>query len=574
MKKTVFFFLLSLFSLQIYSQSHYKLATEIKYDSIYVLDGDYYAVRLNGNWGVIKNNNTVVPLKYDAIDAFGDDVITYIKDGKAGFVSIDGKEITPAKYWLELDFSRVDKSPLNIFSDGSALVYDGEKLRLINKKGEYILGDTIDIISKAGNTVVYRQGVAYGMMNAIGKVTQPAKYMQIETILPSQLYAYIAIRDNMKLYGLIDGKGVQKSLPYYDEVRLMSKNDKLYVKAFLPTTLKQSLYDENGELLFQPMYQSIEPTTVPFYYKVSDNMKNGIIGMDMSLYVPPVYEDAQVMTLDNDTFFVAMNEGVSFILNKKNQLLTHYEGNINGFISYKEDNIIFVADSFLNYGVMSSKDGWLIRPEYDEALGEVKDNIILKKNKKWGAINLNGQVTVPFEYAKVKLSPNNKYVVFYEGKKNSILLDENARMQTFDNVKKIVTYDNYVEYTIKDKRNRLYPNGEKLNTEYKSIGSESEGLMAIQDKNGWTYADAKTMQKVTDKYFDFCTYFTDSQALAVQGNKIIVIDRNFNIIDTLLSSESKNLRNIASMIMLQQRMKKSRIIVGINGKYGIVEINN
>ncbi|MBQ9313045.1 MAG: WG repeat-containing protein [Bacteroidales bacterium] len=572
MKKTVFFFLLSLFSLQIYSQSHYKLATEIKYDSIYVLDGDYYAVRLNGNWGVIKNNNTVVPLKYDAIDAFGDDVITYIKDGKAGFVSIDGKEITPAKYWLELDFSRVDKSPLNIFSDGSALVYDGEKLRLINKNGEYILGDTIDIISKAGNTVVYRQGVAYGMMNAMGKVTQPAKYMQIETILPSQLYAYIAIRDNMKLYGLIDGKGVQKSLPYYDEVRLMSKNDKLYVKAFLPTTLKQSLYDENGELLFQPMYQSIEPTTVPFYYKVSDNMKNGIIGMDMSLYVPPVYEDVQVMTLDNDTFFVAMNEGVSFILNKKNQLLTHYEGNINGFISYKEDNIIFVADSFLNYGVMSSKDGWLIRPEYDEALGEVKDNIILKKNKKWGAINLNGQVTVPFEYAKVKLSPNNKYVVFYEGKKNSILLDENARMQTFDNVKKIVTYDNYVEYTIKDKRNRLYPNGEKLNTEYKSIGSESEGIMAIQDKNGWTYADAKTMQKVTDKYFDFCTYFTDSQALAVQGNKIIVIDKSFNTIDTLLSSESKNLRNIASMIMLQQRMKKSRIIVGINGKYGIVEI--
>lgn len=560
-----------LLALQGYSQSHYRIGTEAKYDSIYSLDEQYFAAKFNGKWGVVKDNTTIVPYQYEIIESLGDNMLTFIKDDKVGFVNIETKEIIPAKYMRELDYSRVEKSSLNIFTNGSALVYDGQKLRVIDTNGKDVVGDTVDIITKSNNTIIYRKDAAYGMMDAMGRVTAPAKYMQIETIIPGQLYAYIGMREGMKLYGLIDAKGEQKSLAYYDDVQLINKNDKFYIKAFLPTG-KQSLHDANGDIIFQPLYSLIEPTNMPFYYNITEDTKRGIIGSDMVIYVPPVYEDVQVMALNNDTFFVARNEGVSFILNKQNQLLTHYEGGISGFISYSKDDIIFVADSFLNYGVMSSKDGWLIRPEYDEALGFVKDNVILMKNKKWGAVSLSGKTVIPFEYSKVKLANNRTYVVFYDGKKMSVVLDENARQISFDKVKKIRSYDKYIAYDVKDKEQRVYLSGEQMNTSFKSVGTESEGLFPVQDEKGWIYADSETKKIVSDKRFEFCTYFRNSQALAVQGNNLIVIDKNFNTIDTLITGDPKSLRTTAAALIFAPQLKKTNVIVKVNGKYGVLKV--
>lgn len=571
MKKLFFILVTMLLALQGYSQSHYRIGTEAKYDSIYALDDQYFAAKFNGKWGVVKDNTTIVSYQYEAIESLGDNMLTFIQDGKVGFVNIETQEVIPAKYMRELDYSRVEKSSLNIFTNGSALVYDGQKLRVIDTKGKDVVGDTVEIITKSNNTIIYRKDAAYGMMDAMGRVTAPAKYMQIETVIPGQLYAYIGVREGMKLYGLIDAKGEQKSLAYYDDVQLINKNDKFYVKAFLPTG-KQSLYDANGDIIFQPLYSLIEPTTMPFYYNITEDTKRGIIGRDMVIYIPPVYEDVQVMALNNDTFFVARNEGVSFILNKQNQLLTHYEGGISGFISYSKDNIIFVADSFLNYGVMSSKDGWLIRPEYDEALGFVKDNVILMKNKKWGAVSLTGKTVIPFEYSKVKLANNRSYVVFYDGKKTSVVLDENARQITFDKVKKIKSYDKYIAYDVKDKEQRIYLSGEQMNSSFKSVGTESEGLYPVQDEKGWTYADSETMKVVSDKRFNFCTYFRNSQALAVQGNNLIVIDKNFNTIDTLITGDPKSLRTTAAALIFAPQLKKSNVIVKVNGKYGVLKV--
>lgn len=570
MKKIFLIALTTFFAFQAYCQLDIKVTTEIKYDSLYALDDDYYAVRLNNLWGVVRENTIVLPIRYDAIESFGDGMIGFVKNSLVGFADLQGREVVEAKYRTDLDFSRKEQTTLNIFDSGSALVYDGARLRVINSEGKQVLDDSYEIISKHGNTIVYKNGVAYGMADAKGTITAEAKYMQIETIIAGKLYAYLGIRDGLKVYGIIGADGQQKSLPYYDDVQLISKNDELFIKAFLPTG-KQSLYDAEGELLFQPLYQTIEPSNLPFFYNITDNTKRGIVGKDMVLYVPAAYEDVQVVALDNDTFFVAKNDGVSFILNRKNQLLAHYEGGIAGFVSYNQNNVIFVADSFLNYGVYSSQDGWLVKPQYDEALGKVSNNIIFKKGKKWGAVSLSGEVVVPFEYEKVKLSPKRNYVVFYEGKNNSVILDENAKQQSFEKVKTLQTLENYVKYDVKGIENRLYLNGEKVVSPYKSMGSTLDAILPVQDAKGWTYADSKTLKPLTDKHFDYCTYFKNSQALAVEGDELIIIDKNFNKVSTVLRGEKSKLNNIAATLIFADKLKKNHIIIKMNGKYGVVK---
>ncbi|MBR1770077.1 MAG: WG repeat-containing protein [Bacteroidales bacterium] len=573
MKRIVFLFLVSLFISNIYAQKRYSIEIDINYDSVYLLEDDYFAVKENGRWGVMQNNKKIVNCIYDGIDACGDGIITVIQNDKVGFVDKNGNVICEPKYLTETDYTRADKSPLNIFSHGSALVYDGNRLLLINNKGENIFDQNTEIVSKVDNTVIYKTNGAYGLADATGQSLTEAKYIQIQAIIEGKLYAYIGIRDGMKLWGLLNANGEVKSHAYFDVVQLVNKTDRLYIKGFLPTG-KQALFDENGDILFQPIYQVVEPTVYPSLFSVTQDGKKGVLSSDYTLYVPTAYEQVQIVTMNQkDTFFVGINDGVSFVLNNKNQLIAHYEGNITGFISYSDEEVIFAVDSFLTYGVMSSKDGWLIRPEFVEALGTVNDNVILRKGKKWGAMNLRGEEVIPFEFNKVRVSDNRTYVVFFDGKNNSVLLNDKAEKKTFPKVKKVAAYPDYIEYFYKNEYSRLYSQGKEIKTQSLSIGNESQGLLTIKDKKGWTYVDAKTKEALTDKHFDQVSNFEGNLALVVIDDCIAVIDKNFNVTDTVITAKKTDLSLAFAKLYLATKRNQKFVVLNINGKYGVIKIN-
>lgn len=570
-KKIFIFCFTSIYALCLLSQNSYSVYLDFKYDSVFALENDYFAIRENNLWGIAKGNQIIVPCKYEWIDAYGDSVITIIENQKAGFIDIDGKVISPAQYLLEVGFTTIYKSPLNVFSYNSALVYNGEKFLLIGKDGQSLVEDDIEILSKINNTVVYRKNSAYGLMDASGKPLTEAKYLQIQPVIDGKLYAYIGMRDGMRVWGLLNEKGETKSLAYFDEIQLINKGDRFYVKAFLPSG-KQALFDENGEILFQPLYQSTEPTIYPNYFDVTENTKHGIVSSDYVLYVPTAYEQVQVSVLGEDTFFVAINDGVSFVLNKNNKLLAHYGGNIMGFISYSDENVVFVADSFLNYGVMSSQKGWLIPPKYIDALGCVNNSVILKKGKKWGALDLEGREIVPFEYNKVKVSAKQSFVVFYEGKNNSLLLNDKGEKQLFPKVKQLFVFGDYVEYKDKKQYVRLYASGQEKKTQYLDIGSEKNNILNVRDKAGWTFVNASSLEPLTDKHFDYVSSFNGNRALVVKDKKMLVIDENFNTLQTLITAQKTNLSSALLRLSIATIQNRPYVILRIDGKYGVVSI--
>lgn len=572
MKKIVLFLTVMLIGLQSYCQSPYRLAIEIKYDSIVSLDGNYFAVRNNNLWGVVKENKVILPCKYQAIDDLGDDVITFVENDKAGFADLQGNILIPAKYSLGTDYQRNDPSQLNVFNNGACLVYNDGKLEIINKKGDRIVGDTVEIISMIDDAVIYKKDGAYGMMNTKGEVTKEAKYMQIQSLVLGELYAYIGQRDGQPRYGIINSKGVQISLPYYDDLQIYRTDSNTFIKAYLPNG-KQALYSEKGELLFQPLYQSIEPTQYASFYNVLQDTKKGIIGRDYVLYVPPTYDEVRVMVC-KDTFFVGRKEDMSYILNMKNQTISQIRGNVIDIISNENGEISYIADSMLNYGVRSSKDYWKIKPEYFEVFSVLGNNIILRKEKKWGAVDMNGKEVIPFDYEKVIGAADKSYVVFFGNKKQSMILKNDASTLSFPSTDRVLAINDYVEYKMKKENVRLYLDGRELKNKFVRIGSEKDGIICAQLKDGWTQVNNKDFQPLTDKRFDFITSFNNGVCLAVKDGNLIVLDKSYNNIQTILSGSSSYLHNLASMLMLSKQMKKNYFIVEQNGKEGVIEIDN
>ena len=240
-----------------------NLSVAIKYDSVQSLDGKYFAVKSNGKWGVVKDNKQILACEYDYIDALGDDVITFVQNGKAGFADVEGRILAAASYPLELETYTEDKTQLNLFDNGSCVVVENGRLKLINKENQALLGDSLEIISRIGEAVIVKKNALYGMCNSKGEMTVEAQYQALETLVAGKLYAYqIYGNDGIPVYGLLNAEGKYKSKPQFVDFLTFKTKKDIFIKAYT-TGGSQALFSENGDLLVQPLYQVIEPTNYP-----------------------------------------------------------------------------------------------------------------------------------------------------------------------------------------------------------------------------------------------------------------------------------------------------------------------
>lgn len=542
-------------------------------DAIVSLGGDFFAIKKDSKWGVMKNSTLVLDFYYDSIDVLSDGIITYIKNDQAGFADTVGNIITLAVYPMETPYNRADESVLNVFQSGSALVYDGGKLILLGKDGKQVNDNSMEIVSKSDNCVIFKKDGAYGILNAMGNVIAANKYRRIQTVIAGELYAYTAQKDGMDYLGLIDKNGALKSKAEYDDLTIINKNDKFYIKAFVSTG-KQALYDAEGNLLFNPLYQNVEPLTEGNYCIYTDNGRKGLIGKDYVTYIPAAYDDLQMVSLKSDTLFVAKNDDMTYILTVNNKTLDAIKGNIKDFVSYNNNELIYIADSMLNYGVRSNKRGWLLEPQYLDVFAESKGSFVVRQKDKWGAVDLKGNTVIPFDYKKVRASKSKTCIVFYDGKKKSVILRDNGKQIEFPKTDNVLPMTDYIEYKIKGERVRLYFNGTELKDKFLTIGTNKDGVLCAKVKKGWSYFNSKTYEQLTEQYFDYATGFEDGVAYVVKNKKLLQIDKNYNITSTILDDSYTDLNNTAAVLSMAKHLRKNTItITDKNGKKTLIKIN-
>ena len=453
MKRVLFALIITAYAMNVFAQPKFEKLYQGS-DDIISLGGSFFAVKKDSKWAVMKNKTMILDFFYDSIDILSDGIITYIKNDQAGFADTLGNIITIASYPLETPYNRSDESILNTFQSGSALVYDGEKLILLGKDGKQINENGTEIVAKTDNVVVFKKKAAYGLLDAMGNELAPNKYRRIQTVIAGELYAYTAQKDGMDVLGLIDGKGKVKSEALFDDLTIINQGDKFYIKGFVSNG-KQALFDASGNEIFSPVFQNVEPIDNEKYFVYTENTRKGLIGRDYMKYIPAAYDNLNLVCFKKDTLFIAKNDNKTYILTPDNKTLDVLEGNIKDFISYnKNGEIVYIADSMLNYGIRSNKRGWLVEPKYLDVFAQSKDIFIVREKDKWGGIDINGQVKIPFEYKKVRASTSKTCIVFYDGKNKSLVLKDNGQQIDFPKTDNALPKTDYVEYKVKNEKVR------------------------------------------------------------------------------------------------------------------------
>lgn len=571
MKKIITILIAFCFFNIVSAQSHYSLSVDINYDSIFSLDGKFFAVKQNGKWGVVKDQKEIIPCQFEGIDALGDGVISYINNNKIGFADTLGNILLEATYPIEKQSYREDFSQINVFDNGAALVEVEGRYQLIDKQNKQIIPQEYEICSRIGDAVAIKKNGKYGIANSKGKILLYPQYLDIAVLIEGKLYSYKTINTSgFPMFGLINGKGEIISGAIYADFGIYNGKKETYLKAYTEQG-GQALLDDNGKIIIPPIYQVILPTILPKYFAITQNLEEGIIGKDSVIYVPPAYERVEIK-ITNDTFFLAHKENKTFIYDDNQNHIATIEGTILDIANNKNGQVYFVIEKNFSYGIQNAEGKWIIEPIYDEILSIVSDNICFRKKDKWGVVNMKNEVIVPFQYKEAKPSPSKKFFVLYDGKKDSKLLNTEGEIISFAKTESIMITNNYIEYKEKKQRQRVYATTGDKPSGFLSIKGSSNGIAVAKTPEGFSYYNEKDFKPLTNTFYQGASIFFNGQALVYKDNKLKVIDNNFHEKAVLLEGEIDNLEMQLNNIGLRAFMGADYYIIKNKKKYGVITI--
>lgn len=571
MKKIITILITIFFTNIVFSQDIYTLSVDIKYDSIVSLDGEFFAVKENGKWGVVKNRKQILPTQFDGIDALGDGVISFVLNNKIGFADTLGNVLLDATYTIEKQSYREDFSQINVFDYGAALVEVDGRYQLIDKQNKQIIAQEYEITSRIGDAVAIKKNGKYGIANSKGKILLYPQYLDISILIEGKLYAYKQISTSgLPMFGLINGKGEKISEAIYADFGIYNGKQATYLKAYTQEG-GQALLDDEGKIIIPPIYQVILPTILPQYFAITQNLEEGIIGKDSVIYVPPAYERVEIK-ITNDTFFLAHKENKTFIYDDNQNHIATIEGTILDIANNQKGEVYFVIEKNFSYGIQNAEGKWVIEPIYDEILSIVADNICFRKKDKWGVVNMKNEVVVPFQYKEAKPSPSKRFFVLYDGKKDSKLLNNEGEIISFAKTESIMITNNYIEYKEKKQRQRVYATTGDKPSGSLSIRGSSNGIAVAKTPEGFSYCNEKDFKPLTNTFYQGASIFFNGQALVYKDNKLKVIDNNFQEKAVLLEGEIDNLEMQLNNIGLRAFMGADYYIIKNKNKYGVITI--
>lgn len=575
MKKISLFFLLMAGYAFCGAQDLFYLSVDAIYDSVMSLDGRFFAVKKDGKWGVVRDNEFILDCSYDAIEVLGDDMITYVVDDKVGFADTNGNIKLVPTYPIIGKEDSYEEYQLNVFVDGTCLVYENGEYELLNNRMERVFGDSLKIVDRFSDAVLVRKDGLYGIYNTDGNEVLPAKYLSLETLIAGKLYAFGERNlDGDILYGIVNDKGEIKSDPVFtDFITGKYNDDNIYVKAYIKQG-GQALINDEGELLVQPLYNVAEPAGISGFYNISKDMNWGILGKDNTLYVPPLYEKVDVV-IKTDTFFVAQLAGKEMIIADNGEILFETEDRIIDIIQLEKDSINVLLERDLFYGLMSLDHSWIIEPKYDEVLAVMEDMICFRQEDKWGVVNNNGNVVVGFDYKAAKVSPTNNYIVLFDGgRKDSKLVTANGNVINFEKTESVLALPDCLEYKLKKKKVRLYLNGDTTPEDFLSVAYETDSMMNVRFKDGWTYVYKKSYERLTDKYYDMAgPFFEEGFALVVADKNISLIDNTFEEKQVIYTTKKMKPFVLFTNLVMSYYTNKGYCIIKDGDKFGVISIN-
>ena len=178
-----------------------EVALPFIYEYAYPFIDGYAVVKSQGKWGMIdRDGHVTVPFAYDQIPLSGfcaDDRYGVVKNGKFGYVTLDGTEAIPCRF--DIPFGKCDSE----FREGVAPVSLHGRVFFINPAGEEVITprDQFDYVGNfmQGYAVVNRfnhddHHIYLGFLDRNGSLVVPVQYQWISSDLSSWADGVLAVR--------------------------------------------------------------------------------------------------------------------------------------------------------------------------------------------------------------------------------------------------------------------------------------------------------------------------------------------------------------------------------------------
>lgn len=521
------------------------------FDDIINYHHGVYFVSNNFLYGTYdKNFKEILPCHFSNVQPFLDTFIQVRQNGLYGIYNIHGHICVPLDSYESSSFTHTKKL---IFArkNGYTGVYSiTDKKWIPPSKYEDIKSCNIRLPLN-GELFLFREGGKYGVMN------------EKCDVLVSSVYDEITSNGNYLILGN------DKLKQFYDPFKKVMSNKsynnlRIYDNTIIAETRSQNLYDiyVNGRIM-----KSIEAELIDFAGSSMDlNVRNlngyyNYYNLEKDKYIFTIDKYDHVKRFSDDRFVAKVELNYGLIDNKEQQIFPF----IASYIEFVSPNLYRVTVN-KKYGLINNDGTYILQPVYDvldldyspgrETYSFIRDSFIdvfnlsfdklftanrdfignfryglapVKSNKKWGYINIKGELVIPliYDYAHDFSSFEEKAFVVYNRK--YMFIDRLQKEFDFINLfaMNCNSTDAYNRAQGKLDRNKCYPakTSFSLAEDYSSYG-----YFIVKDKNTQKYGISNIFDElvVPCKYESIARTYDEPYFFIKDKDKYGLMDLYFN----------------------------------------------
>lgn len=413
-----------------------EICIPMVYEALSPFSDDLAAAQQYGKAGYITTENAVaIPFRYEESFPFQDGVARVKQKGMYGYINTKGEPLTPPHFAEAADFR-----------EGMALVQKDGKYGFVKRDGSYLVPPTWTFAkSFVHGLAVVSDGEKFGAINLRGELEVPLAADEAIRVFPERL---VLFRKEGK-WGLHELRPAQyqNAHPAEESLALLQNEKGIWeaiqpngkVKFTTPKALKSGvqhaliqfeeegkvgLLDTTGKVRVEPLYEELEFLT-PTLLRVSKQSQVELLDATTGHSIEGGRYDA-IIPLPDGLLKVQLGKKYGLINEKGSVLLKLDYDEIENYLH----SFSYILHEGGEYG-LANKQGEIVLPlVYEEVIPLSNGLIKVHKGGLWGLYTTEGEVVLPVEYHEITPFLDGKTVV-RKGERFAIFNAKGRRLVKF-----------------------------------------------------------------------------------------------------------------------------------------------
>lgn len=378
------------------------------------------------------------------------------------------------------------------------------------------------------------QNKAMGLRNRYTKaLVVPCKY---ECITGFSQYDMSPAKRNGK-WGYITRKGIEKISPKYEEAESFSSD-----MGAVKLNNKWGFINKLGRIIIPLKYDEVE-RFFRGYSIVKIHDKYGVINPKGTMVVPCKYSKIKRFN-GEDKYNICLNNKWG-VCDKNGEIIIDclYDEDLyfqNGFSAAKKDG---------KWGMINLQNNIVVPFSYDDVFSIISDGLMrVEENGKIGFVDCNGNQIIPCKYKHSSYSFENGIVTLEDDNGTYVVSKDSRVLASFPNSFNINTVDGcdiplFVVWKYEGicKAGLYDKNGKEiLPIEYTDINAYyGNGLIGLKKRNLWGFVSIDGKIQIPFKYEDISTHFVEGIVAAklngkwglIKSGGKVAVDFKYDLID-------------------------------------------